>query len=208
MHRSSATPLMLLLCDHRHRAAHRVRQHRESAARARRPIARWRWRCGSRSAPTRRQLIAQLLTESVLLAALGGIASMLVAHWTLGVIAALLPADRPLGDTTFAHRARTSLLFTGSAVARRPGSCSASFPALQSTRPDLVTELRNNSGKLVRRRAAPRASARRSSPRRSRSRWRCSSSAGLFIKSLMQHQPGRSRHQDRQHGDVRASRRR
>jgi ABC-type antimicrobial peptide transport system permease subunit len=49
---------------------------------------------------TRGQTIAQLLTESVLLAVIGGAASLLVAKWTLGLIAALMPAemvrDRPI----------------------------------------------------------------------------------------------------------------
>ncbi|MEO8620580.1 MAG: ABC transporter permease, partial [bacterium] len=40
---------------------------------------------------TRRKLVAQLLTESVMLALAGGLASLLVAQWTLSVISALLP---------------------------------------------------------------------------------------------------------------------
>src|SRR4029077_14043972 len=40
---------------------------------------------------TRRQLIAQVLTESVLLAVLGGIVSMFVARFTLVGIASMLP---------------------------------------------------------------------------------------------------------------------
>ena len=46
------------------------------------------------------QLISQLLTESCLLAAFGGLAGLLVAHWTLDVIASLLPADA-LGTVQF-----------------------------------------------------------------------------------------------------------
>src|SRR6476660_5783664 len=42
---------------------------------------------------TRRQLVAQLLTESILLALLGGVVSLVVAHWTLGAIASLLPPE-------------------------------------------------------------------------------------------------------------------
>ena len=42
---------------------------------------------------TRRQLIGQLLTESCLLAAFGGVAGLLVARWTLHLMLALLPAD-------------------------------------------------------------------------------------------------------------------
>ena len=54
------------------RAAHRLRQHREPAARAIGARAPERWRSGSRSAPAGRSLIGQLLTESLLLAVLGG----------------------------------------------------------------------------------------------------------------------------------------
>src|SRR5687768_13726745 len=42
---------------------------------------------------TRGQLLSQLLTESVVLAALGGIASLAVAQWTLTIFMAMLPAD-------------------------------------------------------------------------------------------------------------------
>src|SRR5688572_23360570 len=40
---------------------------------------------------SRRQLLAQLLTESVVLASLGGVASILIARWTLSGLATLLP---------------------------------------------------------------------------------------------------------------------
>ena len=43
---------------------------------------------------TRRQLLLQLLTESVLLLAfMGGIASLIIAQWTLSLIASLLPPE-------------------------------------------------------------------------------------------------------------------
>src|SRR5690606_39240800 len=40
---------------------------------------------------SRRLLMAQLLTESLLLAALGGAASLLVAQWTLAFVASMFP---------------------------------------------------------------------------------------------------------------------
>src|SRR6185437_1217118 len=49
---------------------------------------------------SRRQLIAQVLTESVLLAILGGLASVIVAHWTLVGITAMLPTGE-VGDMQF-----------------------------------------------------------------------------------------------------------
>src|SRR5262249_39419518 len=48
----------------------------------------------------RRHLMLQLLTEAVVLAFMGGIASLLVAKWTLGLIASLLPPDAA-GSLTF-----------------------------------------------------------------------------------------------------------
>ena len=98
---------------------------------------------------TRRQLIAQLLTESVLLAVLGGVVSLVVAHWTLAGDRGAAAGAR--SSTTMRLRARA---LPRSAVHRRclslgTGLLFGIVPALQSTRPDLVTELRDNSGKLV-----------------------------------------------------------
>ena len=102
---------------------------------------------------TRRQVIVQVLTESILLAALGGLTSILVAHWTLNGIAAMLP-PRAVQGLDFAL-SQPVLWFTA-AVSIATGLLFGIVPALQSTRPDLVTELRNNSGKLAGNRAAAR----------------------------------------------------
>ena len=64
-----------------------------------------------------------------------------------------------------------------------PGFCSVSFPALQSTRPDLVTELRNNSGKLSGGRGAARFRTSLVTAQIALS-MALLISAGLFIKSL------------------------
>ncbi len=102
---------------------------------------------------SRRQLLTQLLTESVMLAAIGGLVSILVAHWTLNGITTMLPdeasstMDLKLNWLTVAFAGGMSI-FTGLLFGL--------FPALHSTRPDLVTALRNNSGKLSGGRAASR----------------------------------------------------
>src|SRR5688500_12631691 len=41
----------------------------------------------------RRQLITQLLTESIMLAAFGAVAGLFVAKWTLDLIASFIPAE-------------------------------------------------------------------------------------------------------------------
>ena len=74
---------------------------------------------------TRRQLIAQVLTESVLLAALGGIVSIVIANWTLNGITAMLPpeATSTMDFSLSTHGASSSRACCRSA----PGCCSASF---------------------------------------------------------------------------------
>lgn len=128
----------------------------------------------------RRQLIGQLLAESVLLAVIGGAASLVVAHWTLEGIGAMLPAEAGIGNGF--SMSGTALAFTA-LLSLVTGLLFGLVPALHSTRPDLVTELRNHSGKL----AGGRGSARfRSGLVASQIALSMSLLiiAGLFIKSL------------------------
>ena len=129
---------------------------------------------------TRRQLIGQVLTESVLLAALGGIVSVLVAHWTLGGITALLPVD---AASTLSFSLDTPVLVFTAIVSLATGLLFGIAPALQSTRPDLVTELRNNSGKLSGGRGAARFRSGLVTAQIALS-MALLVAAGLFIKSL------------------------
>ena len=102
---------------------------------------------------SRRQLIGQLLTESVVLAAIGGLVSILVAHWTLNGIASMLP-DEAIETMQFSLQWPAVVFAAGLSILT--GLIFGMFPALHSTRPDLVTALRNNSGKLSGGRAAAR----------------------------------------------------
>src|SRR5512146_710512 len=129
---------------------------------------------------TRRQLIVQLLTESVLLAVLGGAVSVLVAHLTLSGIAAMIPG-RELGGITFSLS--TSVFVFTALLSLGTGLLFGLAPALQSTRPDLVTELRHNSGKLSGGRGAARFRTGLVTAQIALS-MTLLIAAGLFIKSL------------------------
>src|SRR3989454_473444 len=137
---------------HRDRAAHRVRQHRESAAGARR---RPRHGHGRPSGPGARrgQLITQLLTESVLLACLGALAGLLVAYWTLAGIATLAPPE-VVGALGFGLR--PVVLVFAALLALATGIVFGVFPAWHSTRTELVTTIRANAGQISGARSAAR----------------------------------------------------
>ena len=129
---------------------------------------------------SRRQLVAQLLTESVLLAVIGGAISIYVAHLTLDSIVAMLkPEAREQMTFTLSSGA---MIFAG-VVSIATGVLFGLAPAIQSTRPDLVTELRNNSGKLSGGRGAARFRSSLVTAQIALS-MALLVSAGLFIKSL------------------------
>jgi predicted permease len=100
---------------------------------------------------SRRQVLTQLLTESCVLAVLGGIVSLLVARWTLGGLAAMLPPDS-LGGVKFGVEPTVVAFAAGLSILT--GILFGLFPALHATRSDLVTTLRANSGKHSSTRAA------------------------------------------------------
>ncbi|HVB38684.1 MAG TPA: ABC transporter permease [Vicinamibacterales bacterium] len=102
---------------------------------------------------SRLQLIRQLLLESCLLAAFGGLAGLLVAHWTLHLMATLLPSQAA-GSLDFTLD--TSVLWFSAALAIGTGLLFGLFPALHSTRPDLVSTLKGQAGQPSGARAAAR----------------------------------------------------
>jgi predicted permease len=101
----------------------------------------------------RRQLFAQLITESVVLALLGGAVSLIVAHWTLRAAMAILPADTA---AVLHPELRAPILLFAAGMAIGTGFLFGLFPALHSTRPDLVSTIRANTGQLSSARAASR----------------------------------------------------
>ncbi|MCC6930982.1 MAG: ABC transporter permease [Gemmatimonadaceae bacterium] len=95
---------------------------------------------------SRSRLVRQLLVESLVLAALGGLVSLLVARWTLQGIAAMLP---PEGATTLAFTLQLPVLLFAGALAVATGFLFGLFPALHSTRADLISSIRAGAGQIA-----------------------------------------------------------
>ena len=102
---------------------------------------------------SRWQVVRQLLVESAVLAALGAALGLLVARATLTGIIAMVPSD----DTSFlSNRIDLPLLAFSAAIAVATGLLFGLFPALHSTRPDLVTAIKGTAGQPSGARAASR----------------------------------------------------
>ncbi len=129
----------------------------------------------------RRQLVAQLLTESCLLAAFGGLAGLLVARWTLDLIISLLPPEDATNIPFVLDG--TALLFTA-ALALGTGILFGLFPALHSSRPDLLSTLKGQAGQPAGARGAARFRTGLATAQIALS-MTLLISAGLFIKSLV-----------------------
>ena len=129
---------------------------------------------------SRRQLLGQLLTESWLLATLGALASVLVARWTLVFLGSFLP-PQTVGVIVLAIRPEmlgfTALLAIGT------GFVFGLYPALHSTRTDLVTALKGVTGQSSGARAAVRFRTSLVTAQIALS-MTLLVAAGLFVKSL------------------------
>ncbi len=130
---------------------------------------------------SRRQLLTQLLTESVLLALMGGVASLLVARWTLGLIATLLPPD---ASSSLVFELQPSVLLFAALMSIGTGLLFGIFPALHSTRSDLVGAIRSNAGAVSGARGAARFRATLVTAQIALATTLLIS-AGLFLKSLV-----------------------
>jgi predicted permease len=130
---------------------------------------------------SRKQLLGQLLTESVLLASLGGIASLVVAKLTLAGIASMLPPD---ATSSLKFELQPAVIWFAAALSVGTGLLFGMFPALHSTRPDLVTSIRANAGQISGARAAARFRTTLVTVQIALS-MALLISAGLFIKSLI-----------------------
>ncbi|BAH40122.1 hypothetical membrane protein [Gemmatimonas aurantiaca T-27] len=95
---------------------------------------------------SRSQLLRQLLTESLLLAAIGGLASLLVSVWTLRSIAAFLPAE---AIATIDISLQPKMIVFAAVLALSTGLLFGIFPALHSTRADLISVIRAGAGQIT-----------------------------------------------------------
>jgi predicted permease len=91
-------------------------------------------------------LVRQLLVESLVLAMLGGLVSLAVAYMTLKGMAALLPPD---AGQTLEFRVQLPVMLFTAALALTTGFLFGLFPALQSTRPDLIRTIRAGAGQIA-----------------------------------------------------------
>jgi predicted permease len=100
----------------------------------------------------RARLLRQLLTESVMLAGIGGAAGLLLAHWGGGVLRSVLLPDVEWGSTLADLR---TLLFTG-AAAVTTGILAGVAPVAQTGRRDVAGDLKAGSREGTRRQSGLR----------------------------------------------------
>ena len=99
----------------------------------------------------RGHLVAQLLTESCLLALFGAVAGLVVAHWTLKFMLSLLPAD---AATVMPPGLNATAVLFAAGLALGTGMLFGLLPALYATRPDLGGTLKGQAGQSGRTRSA------------------------------------------------------
>ena len=130
---------------------------------------------------SRWQLVTQLLVESCLLALFGGIAGSVVAQWTLDLIFSLLPTE---AASTLQPRIDSTVALFAAALTVGTGLLFGLFPALHSTRPDLLSTLKGQAGQPSGARAAARFRTTLATAQIAIS-MALLVAAGLFTKSLM-----------------------
>jgi predicted permease len=130
---------------------------------------------------SRSRLIGQLLTESLLLAAFGGVAGIFVAQGTIALITSLLPAQ--VAQTMDFRVSPIAMLYAG-ALTIGTGLLFGLFPALHSTRSDLVSTLKSSSGQPAGARGAARFRLALATTQIALSMLLLAAS-GLFLKSLI-----------------------
>lgn len=95
---------------------------------------------------TRWRLVRQLLTESMVLGVMGGLASLIVAAWTLKGLAGLLP---PEAGNIFAAQLRPGVILFAVILAIATAVLFGIAPALHNTRSDLISSIRAGAGQIT-----------------------------------------------------------
>lgn len=127
------------------------------------------------------QIVAQLLTESVTLAACGGMLGLVVARATLSFIYSLMPAEA--AATIPVELDATAMVFAA-LMTLATGILFGLFPALHTSRPDLSVTLKGQSGQSTGTRSAGRFRTVLATTQIALSMTLLAAS-GLFIKSLV-----------------------
>jgi predicted permease len=126
------------------------------------------------------QLVRQLLVESCVLALFGGVVGILFSGWTMDVVMSIMPAD---AATTISSAIDVRVIVFAGVLTLGTGLLFGLFPALHSTRPDLVSALKGQSGQPSGARSAARFRTSLATFQIALSMALLASS-GLFIKSL------------------------
>ncbi len=92
----------------------------------------------------RMRLVRQLLTESVVLAVLGGAFGVLVAYWARDLLLAFRPPQLLVGAIDLSLDFRVLLFTLGASLLT--GLLFGLLPAIEASRPDLVLSLKDRSG--------------------------------------------------------------
>jgi putative ABC transport system permease protein len=131
---------------------------------------------------SRWHIITQLLVESCLLGVLGGACGLIVARWTLSLITTtLLPVEAP---EILSLELDSQVVIFAAGLSLGAGLLFGLFPALHSTRPDLITALKANAGQPSGAKSAARFRMTLATAQIALS-MALLISAGLFTKSLL-----------------------
>jgi predicted permease len=98
---------------------------------------------------TRRRLIKQLLTESILLSVAGGAAALLLASWLMDLLLTFRPTATSFLLPALDVRLDARILGFTAAISLITGVLFGLAPALQASRPDLIEALKDESGSVT-----------------------------------------------------------
>jgi predicted permease len=106
---------------------------------------------------SRARLVRQLLVESLLLSSLGGALGLLVAFWMQSLLMGFYANTGENGKTFFPMNLNTSVLLFALCISVLTGVLFGIIPALQASKPNLVTELKEGGNATSARRSRLRS---------------------------------------------------